>query len=134
MKQLLGSNRAVRLKRTWMSVAVLAPVLALSIPNSSPRVIHPTVVAATGAQTFGFGDAHAFSALSSLAAPIVGMAATPSGAGYMLVATDGGVFAFGDAAFRGSMGGRALAAPIVGMTVTPSGGGYFLVASDGGVF
>ena len=30
--------------------------------------------------------------------PIVGMAATPSGDGYWLVASDGGVFAFGDAA------------------------------------
>ena len=30
--------------------------------------------------------------------PIVGMAATPDGQGYWLVASDGGVFAFGDAA------------------------------------
>lgn len=36
-------------------------------------------------------------------APIVGMAATPSGAGYWLVAADGGVFAFGDATFLGNV-------------------------------
>ncbi len=33
------------------------------------------------------------------------MAATPDGKGYWLVASDGGVFAFGDAGFEGSMGG-----------------------------
>ena len=44
----------------------------------------------------------------SLNAPVVGMAATPTGHGYHLVASDGGVFAFGDAAFDGSMGGQPL--------------------------
>jgi len=29
--------------------------------------------------------------------PIVGMAATPDGNGYWMVASDGGIFAFGDA-------------------------------------
>ena len=51
-----------------------------------------------------------------------------------MVASDGGVFSFGDARFFGSMGGVALARPVVGMAATPSGGGYWLVASDGGVF
>ena len=37
--------------------------------------------------------------------PIVGMAATPDGGGYWLVAADGGIFTFGDARFYGSMGG-----------------------------
>jgi hypothetical protein len=47
--------------------------------------------------------------------PIVGMASTPSGRGYWLVATDGGTFSFGDAAFFGSTGAPALNKPIVGM-------------------
>ena len=67
-------------------------------------------------------------------APIVGMAATPDGGGYWLVASDGGVFAYGDAAFVGSMGDTTLAAPVVGIAATPDGKGYWLVASDGGVF
>ena len=47
--------------------------------------------------------------------PIVGMAATPTGNGYWLVASDGGIFAFGDAAFYGSTGTMHLNQPIVGM-------------------
>ena len=66
--------------------------------------------------------------------PVVGMAATPTGGGYWLVAADGGIFAFGDAAFFGSMGGQRLNQPVVGMAATPTGGGYWLVASDGGIF
>ncbi len=51
-----------------------------------------------------------------------------------LVAADGGVFSYGDAAFYGSTGGMHLNEPIVGMASTPDGKGYWLVASDGGVF
>ena len=68
-----------------------------------------------------------------LDAPVVGIAATPDGRGYWLVAADGGVFNFGDAAFSGSMGGEHLNAPVVGIAAS-GGGGYWLVASDGGVF
>jgi len=53
---------------------------------------------------------------------------------YLAAASDGGVFAYGDANFFGSMGGHPLNAPIVGMTETADQGGYWLVASDGGIF
>ena len=69
-----------------------------------------------------------------LTKPIVGMAATPDGQGYWLVASDGGVFAYGDAQFYGSTGAMRLNQPIVGMAATPDGQGYWLVASDGGIF
>ena len=62
------------------------------------------------------------------------MAATPDGGGYWLVASDGGIFSYGDAPFEGSAGGLPLAKPIVGLTANPGGGGYWLVASDGGIF
>jgi hypothetical protein len=62
------------------------------------------------------------------------MAATPGGGGYWLVASDGGIFAFGNAQFYGSTGNIQLNKPIVGMTAAPDGGGYWFVASDGGVF
>ena len=69
-----------------------------------------------------------------LNAPIVGMAPTADRGGYWLVASDGGIFAFGDAAFHGSMGGKRLDKPVVGMAATSDGKGYWLVASDGGIF
>ena len=65
---------------------------------------------------------------------VVGMAATPDGDGYWEVASDGGIFAFGDAGFHGSMGGQHLNKPVVGMAATPDGDGYWEVASDGGIF
>jgi hypothetical protein len=48
------------------------------------------------------------------------------------VASDGGIFAFGDAPFRGSMGGTHLNKPVVGMV--PYGDGYLMVGQDGGIF
>jgi ribosomal protein L24E len=62
------------------------------------------------------------------------MAASRSGHGYWFVASDGGIFSFGDAAFYGSTGAIRLNKPIVGMAATPTGHGYWLVASDGGIF
>jgi hypothetical protein len=61
-------------------------------------------------------------------------ASSSTGGGYALVASDGGVFSFGDATFYGSTGGTVLNQPIVGIASTPDGGGYWLVARDGGVF
>ncbi len=66
--------------------------------------------------------------------PIVGMVPTPDGQGYWMVASDGGVFTFGDAGFYGSLGAITLNQPIVGMAATKDGRGYWLVAADGGVF
>jgi hypothetical protein len=54
--------------------------------------------------------------------------------GYWLVASDGGIFAFGGAPFFGSMGGRRLDRPVVGVTPTSTGQGYWEVATDGGIF
>ncbi len=62
------------------------------------------------------------------------VASTANGRGYWLVASDGGVFAFGNAEFFGSLAGQHLNAPIVGLLPTPDDQGYWLVASDGGVF
>jgi hypothetical protein len=64
------------------------------------------------------------------ALPLTGIASP----GYRVVASDGGIFTFGDAAFYGSTGSLQLNKPIVGMASTPDGKGYWLVASDGGIF
>ena len=81
----------------------------------------------------------------SLQRPVVGITPTASRNGYWLVASDGGIFSFGDSGFYGSIPGlglhpagsrlpNSLDAPIVGMVPTRTGHGYFMVASDGGVF
>jgi hypothetical protein len=54
-----------------------------------------------------------------------------SGDGYVMVASDGGVFNYG-APFHGSAGGIQLNAPVVDLAATDSG--YWLAAADGGVF
>ena len=57
------------------------------------------------------------------------------GQGYWLVASDGGIFTFGDAGFFGSTGGPpALDQPVVSMVPTADRLGYWLVAADGGIF
>jgi len=56
--------------------------------------------------------------------PVVGMAATPDGGGYWLVARDGGIFTFGDAGYYGNALG-ATTSPAVG--ISGSGGGYRVV-------
>jgi hypothetical protein len=74
---------------------------------------------------FSYGDASFAGSHggSPLNAPIVGMAATPDGQGYWLVAADGGMFAYGVASFFGSHGGSPLNAPIVGVAAPSSPAG-----------
>src|SRR5438477_580545 len=66
--------------------------------------------------------------------PTVGIAPAREGEGYYLVASDGGVFAYGGARFSGSTGSINLVQPIVGMAADPDAVGYLLAAADGGVF
>jgi hypothetical protein len=111
----------------------------------------PAQVAAGASSLIGFGDLSGESVFQSISIvpspppptplpvpastpPIVKVAPTPDGGGYWLAASDGGVFAYGDAGFFGSAGGVPLQSPVVGMAATPDGRGYWLVASDGGMF
>ena len=59
---------------------------------------------------------------------------TGPGAGYWLVAADGGLFSYGAATYFGSAANLTLTAPIVGMAATPDGGGYWEVGGNGAVF
>ena len=114
------------------STAYSGGILMATDPNGGFWTVTPT-----GAVTpHGGSPALGSPTLSNLrlAQPIVGMAATTDGNGYWLVASDGGIFSYGDATFYGSTGGLRLNKPIVGMAPTPSGRGYWLVASDGGIF
>ena len=60
----------------------------------------------------------------------------PSGGpnGYLLSASDGGVFDYGNIPFCGSTGSIHLNRPVVASALTTDGGGYWEVASDGGIF
>jgi len=96
------------------------------------------VVGADGAV---YGTAPTLGSMSGtpLNSPVVGIAPTPDDRGYWLVSADGGVFAFGDAGFYGSVPGalkpgQSLNQPVVGIASTPDGKGYWLVAADGGAF
>jgi len=55
-------------------------------------------------------------------------------AGYQLIASDGGVFSFGDQHFAGSTGGTHLNSPVVAAAASCGHDGYWLAAADGGVF
>ncbi|MGH9037588.1 MAG: Calx-beta domain-containing protein, partial [Acidimicrobiia bacterium] len=70
----------------------------------------------------------------SLPAQAMGTILDDDQPGYVMVATDGGMFTFGAADFAGSTGDVKLNQPIVGMAAHPSGRGYWLVAADGGIF
>jgi len=59
------------------------------------------------------------------------MVASLDGGGYFLVASDGGIFAFGDAVFSGSTGGNPPSTPVVGVAVDVNGG-YWLITSGSG--
>ena len=73
-----------------------------------------------------------------LGAPIVGMAATPSGGGYWLASADGRVFGFGDAPVLGSPADLQASArptsPVVAIAATTTGGGYWVATAAGGVY
>ena len=122
-------------------IGTTSGVTAFAGPGGPPAAAPPAPGASPYVITDASGDVHAFggatyagSHTGALTRPIVGMAETPDHAGYWLVASDGGVFSYGDASYHGSTGGLKLTSPVVGMAATADGGGYWLVAADGGVF
>ncbi len=97
---------------------------------------------------FSFGDTQFYGSIpglglnpagsglpNSLNAPIVGMVPSHDQGGYFMVASDGGVFAFGDAHFAGScpgIGGCLGAA--VAVMPDASGNGYWLITQTGNIY
>jgi hypothetical protein len=99
-------RRVARVLTIAVVMSCIVPVLGTVVASVTAAV--PLAAAATGGST--------------------------SVSGYWLVASDGGVFNYGTAAFYGSTGAINLNKPIVAMAANPGGQGYWLVASDGGVF
>src|SRR5664280_1688899 len=131
-----------------MSVGVASPVMAGGQPQrmvqGAAMRISKTLLIATVA-TVAMMAMMAGSALANRGPDAVSgptpslqsgqlMSAPAAGGGYWMAASDGGVFAFGDAPFYGSMGGQHLNSPIVAIQSTPDGKGYWLIAADGGIF
>jgi kumamolisin len=133
--QFYGSTGNLRLQR---------PVVGI-VPTKDPGGYW---LDASDGGVFSFGDTQFYGSMPglglhpagsglphSLNAPIVGMVPSHDQGGYFMVASDGGVFAFGDAHFAGScpgIGGCAGAA--VAVMPDASGGGYWLITSTGHVY
>jgi hypothetical protein len=82
-----------------------------------------------GLNPAGSGLAH------SLNAPIVAMVPSVTGHGYFMVASDGGVFAFGDAHFAGSCPGiGGCSGQTVAVVPDATGNGYWVVTKEGAVY
>jgi hypothetical protein len=108
--------------------ALLAVLAASSVLLPTPA---GALVAGGDVLPFAAPD-HGSTEGTVLNAPVVDIAASPDGAGYWTVASDGGVFSFGGAFYAGSLGDIPHNQPIVSMAPTPSGRGYWLAAADGG--
>ncbi len=98
-------------------------------------------LADAGGQVVALGGAPSYGSLriADVQGPIVAMSPTPDGKGYYLAGANGWVYPFGDAVYRGSLGGLTLGsasfpAPIVAMAVTPDGRGYYLAGANGSVY
>ena len=85
---------------------------------------------------YSFGSAPFYGSAGNLALnkPIVGMAATPDGAGLLAGGLRRRHLHLRRRRLLRQHGHLVLNKPIVGMAATPDGGGYWLVASDGGIF
>jgi hypothetical protein len=113
-------------------------------PNGAAEIDHYEIAGSNGGEAVGgaawpmfhhdpqlTGDAGGTTPIGSISPCLVPAAAY---SGYILSASDGGIFTFGQRPFCGSTGGLVLNAPVVGVAMAPAVGGYWEVASDGGVF
>ena len=104
-------RRQRRLRAVLPAVCVLGLVVGCGLTTTSEVLASSASAAAAHVESgtpgpdavtaFGAAAAVGGTTLDNLTAPVVGAAATPNGLGYWVVAADGGVFAYGDAALRG---------------------------------
>jgi surface antigen len=118
----------------------------VSITPTATRVGYWLVASDGG--IFSFGDAVYYGSIPGLGlspadssasrrlnAPIVGMVPSSDGKGYFMVASDGGVFAFGDATYAGSCPGiGGCFGTAVAVMPDATGNGYWVVTKTGGVY
>ena len=129
-----GSTGNLTLQRPVMGISPTATARATgwSAPTAASS---PSVTPASTARSRAWASPRPAPAAHALAAPIVAMVPSTDDAGYFMVASDGGVFAFGDARFAGScpgIGGCSGAA--VAVMPDATGNGYWLVTATGNVY
>ena len=133
--QFYGSTGSIRLQRPVVGISPTADKGGYWLVASDGGIFafgdagYSGSIPGDGLSPAGSGLPH------SLNAPIVAMVPSSNGGGYFMVASDGGVFAFGDARFAGScpgMGGCSGAA--VSVVPDASGNGYWLVTQTGNVY
>jgi hypothetical protein len=105
-----------------------------AIANGSGHVTLTAAVPATPAGSPGIYSAVGVGSRFTSTGSAPPVTPTNPTSGYWEVASDGGIFSFGNAGFFNSIGGSPLNAPVVGMASTPDRKGYWEVASDGGIF
>jgi len=115
-----------------VSVA-LNPSTSASTPVLGPL----NLTLAPGHVYIAYAIGNATSDPSSLSAVVQSylVGQSSSNTGYLTAGRDGGVYAFGNATYAGSLPGLGVHAQnIVGVSAKADGKGYWLVGSDGGVF
>src|SRR5258708_2207071 len=110
MARMRSTSRVALVALVAVVLGVGANVVAtLPAGAESAGTVHP------------FGGAPSLGAPNSaLNAPIVGIAATHTGKGYWLLASDGGIFSYGNAHFYGSTRAIHLHPPAVRIPPTPT--------------
>ena len=122
---MVGASLRTRFLAAIALAAALLPATAGSVSAAS---------ASAGPAVLPYGDAGFYGPTTNLTLnrPVVGMASTPDGGGYWLVASDGGVFNFGDAGFFGSgVGALGTGRIAAGIVRSRSGRGYDILATPG---
>ncbi len=110
---------------THGSAAAATTGQAISTPSAADFWL-----ATPAGSTFAFGTTAFGSLPGPLNQPIVTAQAAGNGQGLWLVASDGGVFAFGDATFYGSAAGTS-GDPVQRLVSSPRGSGYWIVRQNG---
>ncbi len=104
-------------------------------PNPEAGSLGGYVALGAGGAVSAFGSAQHVGDRSAdgVASPAVGIATTPTGAGYWIATRNGAVHRYGDATVAGDAGKMRLGTAVVGIAAMPNGRGFWLATEDGGV-
>jgi hypothetical protein len=114
--------------RLWVTVAFMKGALPSGVTASATGGTAATS-GVTGT-TSGPGAPGSCGAVQNPPAPAARNGAT----GYYVLGADGGIFAYGNAPYHGSVPAQGLRIDAVLMTLTPSHDGYWIAGRDGGIF